>query len=83
MAEGETEGPELISMRELARRLVAEQVVDAISHQRVNQLARDDPAFPAVVVVGRAKAVDWHAAKPYFRDRKSRQGQRTDLKPRE
>jgi hypothetical protein len=72
-------GPEMVSFRELARRLVAEQVVPAISHQRVSQLSREDPKFPPVIEVGRAKAVDWHLALPYFRDRKSRQGQRTDL----
>ncbi|MFC1410488.1 hypothetical protein ACEZCY_14610 [Streptacidiphilus sp. N1-12] len=83
MAEPTERGPELISLRELARRLVAEQVVAQISHQRVTQLARDDPDFPPVVKVGRANAVDWQAAKPYFRERKSRQGERTDLKPKE
>lgn len=36
----------MVSFRELARRLVAEGVVASISHQRVSQLSRDDPAFP-------------------------------------
>ncbi|WP_231607919.1 hypothetical protein [Streptacidiphilus albus] len=77
-------GPDLVSFRELAKRLVAEHVVPAISHQRVSQLSRDDPDFPPVVRVGRSMAVDWYAAEPYFRDRKSRQGRRTDLsKPEE
>lgn len=70
----------MVSFRELARRLVADGVVESISHQRVSQLSREDPDFPAVVKVGRSSAVDYRAAKPYFRDRIKRQGWRTDLK---
>ena len=66
--------PELISLREVARRL-------GLSHQRVSQLSRTDPNFPEIVPVGRAQAVDWRAAEPYFANRESRQGERTDLKP--
>ncbi|MFI0914198.1 hypothetical protein [Streptomyces abikoensis] len=79
MADGQG-GPELLSFRELARRLVTEGVVEQISHQRVSQLSREDPNFPPVVPVGRSKAVDWRLAVPYFRTRVKRQGQRTDLK---
>lgn len=79
MAEAEGGGPELISLRELARRLVAEGVVERISRQRVVQLADEDPAFPPVTQIGRSKAVDWRQAEPYFRRRKSQQGRRTDL----
>lgn len=68
-----------MSFRELARRLVESGVLPAISHQRVSQLSREDPAFPPVVEVGRSKAVDWHAAEPYFRQRKGGQGRRTDI----
>ena len=80
-----TEGrPELLSFRELARRLVAEKVVPKISHQRVSQLSREDPDFPPVIPVGRSLAVDWRLAEPYFRQRKGGQGRRTDLeKPKE
>lgn len=74
-------GPELISLRELARRLVAEGVLEKISHQRLSQISREDPKFPPIVTVGRSKAVDWRKAEPYFRSRGVRQGQRTDLKP--
>jgi hypothetical protein len=70
----------MVSFRELARRLVAEQVVESISHQRVSQLSREDPDFPPVVPVGRSKAVDWRLALPYFRARVTRPGWRTDLK---
>ncbi|MET8707798.1 hypothetical protein ACFV2A_01470 [Streptomyces californicus] len=74
-------GPEMLSFRELARRLVADGVVEKITHQRISQLARGDAEFPPVVQIGRSSAVDYRAARPYFAARKSRQGQRTDLKP--
>lgn len=69
----------MVSFRELARRLVADGIVERISHQRVSKLSQDDPEFPPVVPVGRSKAVDYRLARPYFATRKSRQGQRTDL----
>lgn len=72
-------GPDMVSFRELVRRLVADGVVERMTHQRVSQLSRDDPAFPPVVQIGRSKAVDYRVARPYFAGRRSRQGQRTDL----
>ncbi|MEU4348285.1 hypothetical protein [Streptomyces sp. NPDC023838] len=78
MAEPEG-GPDMVSFRELARRLVADGVVERITHQRVSKIAETDPDFPPVVPVGRSKAVDYRLARPYFATRKSRQGQRTDL----
>lgn len=69
----------MVSFRELVRRLVADGVVERMTHQRVSQLSRDDPAFPPVVQIGRSKAVDYRVARPYFAGRRSRQGQRTDL----
>lgn len=79
MAEAEG-GPDMVSFRELVRRLMADGIVEAITHQRVSQLSREDPNFPPTVTIGRSKAVDYRAAAPYFRTRKSRQGERTDLK---
>lgn len=76
-------GPDMVSFRELARRLVADGVVERITHQRVSTIARTDPDFPPVVKIGRTHAVDYRVARPYFATRKSRQGQRTDLKPKE
>ncbi|MFE0132413.1 hypothetical protein ACFWY6_12700 [Streptomyces sp. NPDC059037] len=73
-------GPDMVSFRELARRLVSEGVVERITHQRISQLSREDAAFPPVVQIGRSSAVDYRKARPYFASRKSRQGQRTDLK---
>lgn len=71
----------MVSFRELARRLLADGVVERMTHQRVSQLSREDPAFPPVVTIGRSKAVDYRVARPYFAGRRSRQGQRTDLHP--
>jgi hypothetical protein len=74
-------GPDMVSFRELARRLLSDGVLkDGITHQRISQLSRDDPEFPPVMKIGRSSAVDYRAARPYFAGRKSRQGQRTDLK---
>ena len=70
----------MLSLRALADRLVADGVVEKISHQRVSQLAREDPAFPPVVKVGRSSAVDYRLARPYFAGRTKRPGWRTDLK---
>ncbi len=77
-------GPDMVSFRELARRLVDEGVVERITHQRISQIRRDDPeGFPPVVPIGRSLAVDYRVARPYFAGRKSRQGERTDLKRRD
>lgn len=70
----------MVSFRELARRLVADGVVETMSHQRLSKIAREDPAFPPVVPVGRVKAVDYRLARPYFASRSTRPGWRTDLK---
>lgn len=70
----------MVSFRELARRLLSEGVAE-LTHQRISQLSREDPAFPPVVEIGRSKAVDYRVARPYFAARKTRQGQRTDLHP--
>lgn len=82
MAEAEG-GPELLSLSEVARRVVADGIEERMSHQRVSQLSREDPSFPPVVMIGRSKAVDWRLAGPYFRKRVKRQGQRTDLPNKE
>jgi hypothetical protein len=72
-------GPDMVSLSEAARRVVAEGIEETMSHQRVSQLSRDDPDFPPVVKVGRAHVVDWNLAGPYFRKRLKQQGKRTDL----
>ncbi|WP_435218382.1 hypothetical protein [Streptomyces sp. bgisy034] len=69
----------MVSFRELARRLVSDGIVETISHQRLSKIAQEDPAFPPVRRVGRSNAVDYRLAVPYFRDRVTRPGRRTDL----
>lgn len=72
----------MVSFRELARRLVADGVVKTMSHQRLSKIAQEDPGFPPVVSIGRAKAVDYRLARPFFAARDTRPGWRTDLKGR-
>ena len=72
----------MVSFRELARRLIADGVVETMSHQRLSKIAREDPSFPPVVPVGRSNVVDYRLALPYFRARTTRPGWRTDLKGR-
>ncbi|MFF0139694.1 hypothetical protein ACFYRN_24975 [Streptomyces sp. NPDC005227] len=79
MAKATDEGPDMVSLREVARRVVAEGIEERMSHQRVSQLSRDDPDFPPVHLVGRSKSVDWHLARAYFRGRVKQQGRRSDL----
>jgi hypothetical protein len=80
VADAEQGGPDMVSFRELARRLVADGIVERMSHQRLSKIAAEDPAFPPVVKVGSAKAVDYRLAAPYFRGRVTRPGWRTDLR---
>lgn len=70
----------MVSFRELARRLIADGVVETMSHQRLSKIAREDPGFPPVLVAGGARLVDYRLARPYFAARKTRPGWRTDLK---
>ncbi|MEU1478918.1 hypothetical protein [Streptomyces sp. NPDC005760] len=79
MAEAEG-GPDMVSFRELARRLVSDGIVETISHQRLSKISREDPEFPPVVKIGSSNAVDYRLAAPYFRQRITRPGWRTDLK---
>lgn len=70
----------MVSFRELARRLIADGIVETISHQRLSKISREDPDFPPVVKIGSSNAVDYRLAAPYFRGRVTRPGWRTDLK---
>ncbi|MEH0650683.1 hypothetical protein QA995_14880 [Streptomyces scabiei] len=77
----ETGGPDLISFADMPARLEAAGL-KRVSAQRCRQLAEEDPAWPVPIAkamkVGRMRLFDWRVIEPYFRDRKSRQGQRTD-----
>ena len=75
-------GPDLISFADMPARLEAAGL-KRLSKQRCRELALTDPAWPVpldkALKVGRMRLFDWRVLEPYFRERKSRQGQRTDL----
>lgn len=75
-------GPDLITFGQMPDRLEAAGL-PKLTHQRCRQLAEEDPEWPIpmdkAVKVGRMRLFDWKVLEPYFRARKSRQGQRTDL----
>lgn len=77
-------GPDLISFADMPARLEAAGL-KRISAQRCRQLAEEDPAWPVPLEkaqkVGRMRLFDWRVIEPYFRARRSRQGQRTDRLP--
>ncbi|WNI19199.1 hypothetical protein [Actinacidiphila sp. ITFR-21] len=72
-------GPDLISFGQMPDRLEAAGL-KKLSYQRCRQLAEEDPDWPIpmdqAIKVGRMRLFDWYALEPYFRNRKSRQGQR-------
>jgi hypothetical protein len=78
----ETGGPDLISFADMPARLEAAGL-KRVSAQRCRQLAEEDPEWPVpmdqAMKVGRMRLFDWRVIEPYFRSRKSRQGQRTDI----
>lgn len=77
-------GPDLVSFADMPARLEAAGL-KRLTAQRCRQLAEDDPAWPIPLAdaqkVGRIRLFDWAKLEPYFRERRSRQGERTDLKP--
>lgn len=74
-------GPDLVTFGQMPARLEAAGL-PKLSHQRCRQLAETDPDWPVPMdqaqQVGRIRLFDWTLLEPYFRNRKSRQGQRTD-----
>lgn len=78
-------GPDLITFGQMPDRLEAAGL-PKLTHQRCRQLAEEDPDWPIpmdeAVKVGRMRLFDWRVLEPYFRSRKSRQGQRPS-KPKE
>lgn len=76
-------GPEMVTFPEMPDRLEAAKM-PRLSVQRIRQLAETDPDWPLPLdqapKVGRIRLFDWRVLEPYFRNRKLRQGQRTDLK---
>lgn len=72
-------GPDLVTFGQMAERFEAAGL-PKLTHQRCRQLAEEDPDWPIpmdqAVKVGRMRLFDWNVLEPYFRSRKSRQGQR-------
>ncbi|MFJ2174358.1 hypothetical protein ACIOHE_15770 [Streptomyces sp. NPDC087851] len=58
--------PDLVTFREAARRVVAEGIAPSMTHQRISQLARQDPDFPSTRKIGRSTVADWASLRPYF-----------------
>lgn len=75
-------GPDLITFGQMPDRLEAAGL-PKLTHQRCRQLAEEDPDWPIpmdeAVKVGRMRLFDWRVLEPYFRSRKSRQGQRPSM----
>lgn len=75
-------GPDLVTFAEMPDRL-EDAGLKRLSAQRCRQLAETDPAWPvpmdAAQKAGRIRLFDWRVLEPYFRNRRSRQGARTDL----
>ncbi|MFI8351292.1 hypothetical protein [Streptomyces sp. NPDC085596] len=75
-------GPDLVTFGQMPARLEAAGLTK-LTHQRCRQLAEEDPDWPIpmeqAVKVGRMRLFDWHVLEPYFRNRRLRQGERTDL----
>lgn len=59
-------GPQVVTLREAARRAVEEKIVPSMTHQRLSQLSLSDPDFPPTRRVGTAKAVDWNLLRGYL-----------------
>lgn len=74
-------GPDLISFADMPERLEQAQL-KRVSATRCRQLAEQDPDWPIPMdeapKIGRVRLFDWRVLEPYFRNRKSRQGQRPD-----
>lgn len=73
-------GPKLVSFADMARLLDEIEDLPSLSPQRIRQLAETDPDWPVpmdeAIKTGRIRLFDWNLMEPYFRNRKSRQGQR-------
>ena len=65
-----------MTFSEAARRVKAESIAPSMSHQRVSQLSRTDPNFPAKQQVGRAWVADWNELREYFTQHQAKAAQR-------
>jgi hypothetical protein len=71
----------MVTFPEMPDRM-ARAKIDPLTVQRIRKLAETDPDWPLPLdeapKVGRIRLFDWRVLEPYFRDRKKRQGHRTD-----
>ena len=73
------EVPKLVTIPEMPDLLEAAGL-KRVGPARIRQLAADDEDWPKPVFArGRTRIFDWAAVERYFRDRITRQGERTDL----
>ncbi|MEU2797688.1 hypothetical protein ACFXOK_16610 [Streptomyces sp. NPDC059173] len=76
----EPEAPKLVTIPQIPDLLEAAGL-KRVGPARIRQLAAEDEAWPnAVFEDGRTRIFEWSAVEAYFRGRKTRQGERTDLK---
>ncbi len=77
----EPEAPKLVTIPQIPALLEAAGL-KKVGPARIRQLAAADEAWPKPVFeTGRTRIFDWYAVEAYFRNRTTRQGERTDLKP--
>ncbi|CAM5382859.1 hypothetical protein I6J39_16825 [Streptomyces californicus] len=78
--EASEEAPKLVTIPQIPDLLEAAGL-KRVGPARIRQLAAEDEAWPPPVFQdGRMRVFDWVAVERYFRNRKTRQGERTDLK---
>jgi hypothetical protein len=74
-------GPDMVTFPEMPERM-ARAKIEPLTVQRIRKLAETDPDWPLPLdqapKVGRIRLFDWRVLEPYFRNRKKRQGHRTD-----
>lgn len=79
----EQEVPKLVTIPQIPALLEAVGL-KKVGPARIRQLAADDEEWPKPVFeTGRTRVFDWAAVERYFRSRTTRQGERTDLKPKD
>ncbi|OII64609.1 hypothetical protein BJP40_19925 [Streptomyces sp. CC53] len=77
------EAPRLVTIPQIPALLEAAGL-KKVGPARIRQLAADDKDWPApVFATGRTRVFEWSAVERYFRNRTTRQGERTDLDPQQ
>jgi len=74
---------ELVNIPEIARRLPHVEGVKPVKASMIRHIASHDPKWPKPAFQrGRVRVYWWDEVVHYFQNRVTRQGERTDLKPR-